>query len=1260
MALKGLSRVALMIACGIGAPCTMLATADPHVQDIAIAPLAPASTENTSTAPPMLLSLIEAQQTLPDASAQRMGPPPGLDVQLLRSDAPDARSAVSLAQALEACRPSLESNLPAPGEATPPAQVGQAAQLGASARTLRGEGQLSRALEAARDAARLDAANPAHWRVLGDVCMAQGNRPAALVAWQRALELGERDLDMLLQLGWIAGAFEEHEQAATALSLAHPDHAALDPARRHVHAATLGRALLALGYVTAARELIVQGLDLPEHVSASAPWDEAIGLLARNRPRRWTELGDALLQVGALAQAEEAFSNAGRAPGADHDQLLRRRVFLDMAQGASGRAAWRVLHALNTADASTAVDLVQYVAQNPTAGPLLRQAIEQSSAAGGGNRITLTRARAAAATDPAHRTDVLRDHIVQFGPDWAIVDDLRAAFATLAPDAAFDAAAQLVRAAPHVEPWVSGALPALDSGDVASTSDDVARILAARNIEGLPAPAGETERGPKGALRLLERPCSAPFEATRLRALVRVGTAMAQGAHVDALLDAYNPASASDRLILAEALAERGRARDALRAIEPLLNDASVGPPIGARAQSLAAEQHARLEQWAAALQGASRALAIDPLHEPAHAVRLDVLGGRHEAADAVAFSQAMSELRRDLKESSLLSWMRASQARLNGQASIAQDALLRLVDRAGVGPQARQSLASLWLDAQDYELATKHILAWIERHPTDAHGTAMLARTLAADRRNEAARITLSQALRARPGELLLLATFEELIHNKLIDPRHAGESERGLQSRRLANSPPTMATFFERAQVATQAGNLVECQTWMHRALQLVEGEPTPSLVRDLSNLMAEIVSIALQRSDAAGQDAAITAFDEALAVAPRVTRTTYDLRMSLLQTRIVDPHRYVQAIMDCMRVYPDHQDEYLRRATASLVDAKPWREVEAPDRERARAATTMLREASNVLGPPSATLLGLWLSHAAAIGEHAEVRDAVAAAMDAALLREAMASWAGMYAKSRRPDSEERFTRLARGLATCLLDEEAPRIIRLYEEALRVRPLDPETCNSLGYRLLDEDMDIERAAALIDIAYKSLRDQAHVTDSMGWVAYKTGRIHDDLDPKTGLLRSGAVTLLSDALHILDRDTQQAKAMNPEDADVIDQEFAYTRSEVSNHLGDALWLANDREGALHHWTIALDLAAVAQQALRSGAIDVLAPDRAAVDLERIERSIPAKLAAARTDRQPAIARVHGPVNRPMTREEQQKAAVSQFPTQDQAPKPQ
>jgi tetratricopeptide (TPR) repeat protein len=95
-----------------------------------------------------------------------------------------------------------------------------------------------------------------------------------------------------------------------------------------------------------------------------------------------------------------------------------------------------------------------------------------------------------------------------------------------------------------------------------------------------------------------------------------------------------------------------------------------------------------------------------------------------------------------------------------------------------------------------------------------------------------------------------------------------------------------------------------------------------------------------------------------------------------------------------------------------------------------------------------------------------------------------------------------------------------------------------------NYLGYSLLDRNLSLDEAEALIARAFKAAPDNGAIIDSMGWAAFVRGRYAE------------AVDLL-----------EQARAAEPADPTVAD------------HLGDALWRVGRRIEARHAWASALTL---------------------------------------------------------------------------------
>ncbi len=73
---------------------------------------------------------------------------------------------------------------------------------------------------------------------------------------------------------------------------------------------------------------------------------------------------------------------------------------------------------------------------------------------------------------------------------------------------------------------------------------------------------------------------------------------------------------------------------------------------------------------------------------------------------------------------------------------------------------------------------------------------------------------------------------------------------------------------------------------------------------------------------------------------------------------------------------------------------------------------------------------------------------------------------------------------------------LDRHAESLAVL-REAQALEPANPLVQNNLGYLLLEQDRDLEEAAALIEASAKATPDNGNVVDSLGWAQFKLGRI-------------------------------------------------------------------------------------------------------------------------------------------------------------------
>ena len=168
-------------------------------------------------------------------------------------------------------------------------------------------------------------------------------------------------------------------------------------------------------------------------------------------------------------------------------------------------------------------------------------------------------------------------------------------------------------------------------------------------------------------------------------------------------------------------------------------------------------------------------------------------------------------------------------------------------------------------------------------------------------------------------------------------------------------------------------------------------------------------------------------------------------------------------------------------------------------------------------------------------------------------------------------------------------------------IYRRALAKDPQHGLSNNDLGYALLEKG-ELSQAAPLIETAARVLKDRSHVIDSLGWLRYKQGRLRDTPATATTPLEQGAITVLQYALQL----------GNGNEAAMLD------------HLGDALWAAGDRTGAIEAWSKAKT---AAQQILLEIRAASATREVFVTELKTIIATTERKLAAFRSKREPEIA---------------------------------
>lgn len=111
------------------------------------------------------------------------------------------------------------------------------------------------------------------------------------------------------------------------------------------------------------------------------------------------------------------------------------------------------------------------------------------------------------------------------------------------------------------------------------------------------------------------------------------------------------------------------------------------------------------------------------------------------------------------------------------------------------------------------------------------------------------------------------------------------------------------------------------------------------------------------------------------------------------------------------------------------------------------------------------------------------------------------------------------------------------------QLLRQVIRLRPLDPQAYNALGYSMADRNVRLAEARELIEKAVELAPRDPFIRDSLGWVAFRQGRV-------------------SEALQLL----ESAFKSRPD-------------AEIAAHLGEVLWQAGQQAAALDIWRQGLAL---------------------------------------------------------------------------------
>ena len=1209
---------------------------------------------------------IRRESRHPSDLARVAPPPPGLDTTTIQPIPKDrteeyARAHLSLDEALDR----VDRFFPSASDVVPldiPADdQRRAIMLYARGRALRLDGQNEAAINMLEAAAKLDPDAAAPWREIGETRLALSDRHGAAIAFTRAFDRDPHDLRTLEQIASLPSTDADDQQTAAILGrLYRTNSTDSDPALEYLVPARLGSSLLSLGYIAAGVDLLQQAIRLPERFDTPSNRAQDLAALYRRRGDLWTTIGDADMQLAGYEQALRAYSEAAQLPSLDPSGLLLRRVHAAMLLGRPATAASFLLERMAAADGRVDEPLLQslrFVSRNSKITDDLDSAILALQASLPENeRIlagpSIVRARAAV-LPPDRAIQIYRDYLAQHPTDESVLTGLFAQLADEGPVPALREAIALTAQAPlRVDEFVDALLRAMPEPskllDAWPSLDEQTRASAPARL--LDASLLAVAKRPADADRVLQELLAEnPEFPPALIARVRLLEILDRGREADTLLRSIDPGADVDLAYAkALALAERLDLAESERVVQSALAIVAPDDPRRIDLLILGARLAAGNNDYALAEQRYLLVLEIDPAREEAHAGLIQLYASAGPLADDRKLVDQLARLRDTNPSSRLLRTLRAREALSRGQYDLAEHDLLELNEQYPDDEQAINTLVQLWIQTNAQDRAELWLQRQIARFPARNIYHLLLAQTYLSQDRDQDAANALETWLEQYPGDIKVSEFLEKIYDQRLGDQTAANR----LRARRLENAGDSEATAADRATIYLDLQRYDEFLAAVRQAIDYAKAN-----TRDISDWAVRTIAKLYTTAQRGGCPPEIAAEAQGLLCdnIENLPVEAFLMRIEIL-SRTPDPtlNSINDALSRVVQQYPKNAGNAYRVAALFLDEPLVLQQIPNPGRQDApqRALRPATRDETisrfNIAGrvtnaaadipdldPDDKSMvlaIQFWtLSAALRSGVLTELPNASAMAarlIDAKNKDAILDAINGLPrsdpASARAPDPRRR-SQLAQAVGQVLGAVGNEAGADMYDElAIRYDPDNEEVNNNYGYRLLERN-DPERlddAVRMIERAYNAAPNPpSHIVDSLGWARYKSGVIHDVVDQNGDVVTPGAVTLLNRAIKL------SQNPSNPQDP-------RFEIPILAAHLGDALWLAGEREEAIDAWrqTVKLGREALANRdaALTLGSV--------LDELRDSVQSAQQKIDAALADRQPPIAPVLRPVNRPGT----------------------
>lgn len=1180
--------------------------------------------------PPAIASLLaiadrESQNTL-NPNASPLPPPTGLDAaQLARLDPIPPEASIPLAELLPTLRAELPTK-PVPPLESPTTEEAEVAalRLYARARAAANANEPTTALADVDAALKLAPLSPQLWRLRGDILAATAQRLGATTSYQRTIDLGLIDARACYALAVTATERQDHGAAARYLAAALDAHrAGEDPALPILARAALGVALHKTGHLRAGNEALGEALGQPLQFTTSTAYRNDLQTLSRRRSDLFRDVGDSWSRLGQIDNAIRAYEQAASNIAFDPSSITARRVYALLNAGRPAQASLTLLQDIVSAELRAddqQLELLAYLDRNTTLGTTLADALSQlpdyaTAAANDLNieppRITPTiqsrLARAAVLiAPPSDRSGaraILARHLIQNPTD---LDAARAWVALLdqnEPARFVTQTIELVEQQP---------LALLSLAEEFTRSDAALKAFSPRSEA---RPSSSTLLRVRAAILASQGAWNmAPIEIRQIPLPSSTPSAPSESADALLTLDALIAASCGDHAhadsILPHISSPLHEARILLSLQRPQAARSALARISGAL--SLDAErlsfEVAMLDRDATGAEAAlRRAISLDPFDETLH----DSLSGLYRQGAPLADQEKLFATYRELRDrvpsSRLLRTLSAQEAAQRNALPTAEQELTALVTQDPDDTRSLQSLLAVWerlatadttparMEKQTEVLTrAESLLTTLRAQSPGSHTlTIALAKVLTMGGRTTEAETLLREHINAFPS-----AETSEALESLLKDALARADEADTIALTRLTPTPRPISATLELASLLIARRDISQATDALVHDLPS-NATLTPSQSAQFLLMLAEPASQAAAAPPTDGQAARLSVevlrlLDLAVTRSLQLPPALHEFRLVLLARDLAStPDRIIDAAVLAQSQIPQLGDRVLLRTLASLAEADRLRDAIAVllgTLERAPGTEPSPDVAVNivrlVIAAGNATDLDRLLNMIS-------TRELLSTLLSPIHPDGAEALAAGDSIDAGK--GELAFI-VANYLA--ISDERASYADDVYRLALRYDPLHAMAANNLGYTLLEAGTHLDEAESLLELAHKLEPQDANIADSLGWLRYQQGILHDTTSPD-GSTIEGALSLLSQAI-------------------ILDEESG---SPVSlDHYADALFASGDPDGALLHWEQALaTLEREIQENARNSRVD---PAH-----EPLKRSILSKLAAVRGGEPPEIA---------------------------------